>query len=537
VPESVPGDVSDVTPGNTDRVTAALNRAREIEMARAMESGADMGPGTDDADAAGSVRMVASEFGPLYAVRSGGRWHVGDSPEVDGAEFYAFGEPGDDVDAVARVVCGKMRVVADMIERGEYSGNVASMRSLLAKRNVTPAPVVKRTRRAAERKGDKAAVRERLGRDALSAAEIVADMDKGTMLRLTADELTPSAQKSELRDAADGTAGKREGQAKAWARTTDGKCAVVLSDGEGSDITVTLSGRMDMGSAVEIATLVGHVDADGSPLVVAVGKSAGALAPVVGSDADGVTGVCPVCRKSVNVTGSGAVGTHRPSGDTPDGPQLTAREIPAVDVKGEPTRDASKKREREAYRKEVTVTLDPMAPVADQVAAVLAAVRGDADAHGVREEIVAVVERAERAGTVGLMGGRNHGRGDGVAMSPRGSTGYAGWTFDRGEAVSYDESTGELREVRVKAPTSREPMMGGRFGTKTQAEYDALTPRAQKRYRAGVNAKRRAAEAAMESGTRGRRPVLGSDRQGHTTDAGAYFTHTDVAVVRVGESA
>jgi hypothetical protein len=502
-----------------------------------MESGADV----DDAPA-GSLHTVASDFGPLYAVRSGGRWHVGDSPEVDGAEFYAFGEPGDDVDAVARVVCGKMRVVADMIERGEYSGNVASMRSLLAKRNVTPAPIVKRTRRAVERKGDKAAVRERLGRDVLSAAEIVADMDKGAMSRLTADELTPSAQKSELRDAADGTAGKREGQAKAWARTTDGKCAVVLTDETGTELTVTLSGRMDMGSAVKIATLVGHVDADGSPLVVAVGKSAGALAPVVGSDADGVTGVCPVCRTVVKVTGSGGVGSHRPSGEMPDAPQLPGREIPAVDVKGEPTRDASKRREGEAYRQEVRVTLDPMAPVADQVAAVLAAVNGNAKAPGVRAEIVAVVECAERTGTVGLMGARNHGRGDGVAMTPRGQTGYAGWTFDRGEAVQVMED-GTVRETRVDAPTMREPMHGGAFGYLTTAQYETLSKRGKKRYRETVANRRRGAEiargAAVKSGARvtradRARTAVGSRNSGATTDTGAHFRHTDVTVVRVG---
>jgi hypothetical protein len=474
-----------------------------------MESGADV----DDAPA-GSLHTVASDFGPLYAVRSGGRWHVGDSPEVDGAEFYAFGEPGDDVDAVARVVCGKMRVVADMIERGEYSGNVASMRSLLAKRNVTPAPIVKRTRRAVERKGDKAAVRERLGRDVLSAAEIVADMDKGAMSRLTADELTPSAQKSELRDAADGTAGKREGQAKAWARTTDGKCAVVLTDETGTELTVTLSGRMDMGSAVKIATLVGHVDADGSPLVVAVGKSAGALAPVVGSDADGVTGVCPVCRTVVKVTGSGGVGSHRPSGEMPDAPQLSQREIPAVDRNGEPSRDAAKKREAESRE---TVQ----------------------DSEGNTRE-VSTAGRMEFGAPVrgreGLMGGRNHGRSDGVAMVPRGQTGYAGWTFDRGESTEVMED-GTVREVRVKAPTDREPVAGGKYGWLSEAQYASLSKRGKKRYRETVNKRRRAAEAARGKGgvrvARSRKSV-GSGAVGAVTDTGAHFTHTDVTVVRVG---
>jgi hypothetical protein len=410
------------------------------------------------------------------------------------------------------------------------------------------------------------------GEVSVSARESVRELDRESVKRLSPDKPSANAQRDTLRDAADGTAGRREGQAREWARITDGKCAVVVTAEDGEEITVSLSGRMDMVAAVAVAKRIGHVDAAGEPLLIPVGKSAAALAPLaLGGVEDGIQGVCPVCHRVAGLTNSGGIGTHRPSGETPSAPKFPSKEIPAVDGKGEPTRDAAKRRDREAYREEIRVTLDPMAPVEDQVAAVLAAVRGDVDAAGVESVRVAVVERAERRGTSGLMGQRNHGRGDGVAMTPRGESGYAGWTFDKGETVIMENGT--VRQERVKAPTSPEEMAGGKYGTRTVEEYNAMSPRARKRYRSAVNNRAKAASAARAerkaaqtaaavkretvaahkalgsvvsaivaagSGTAPRKSrksvAIGSAAEGTVSHRNAHFTHTDVAVVKVASA-
>jgi hypothetical protein len=402
------------------------------------------------------------------------------------------------------------------------------------------------------------------GEVSVPARESVREVDRESVKRLSSDKPSANAQRDALRDAQNGTAEKRPGQAVEWARITDGKCAVVVTAEDGGEITVSLSGRMDMAAAVAVAKRIGHVNAAGEPLLIPVGKSAAALEPLAlgGGVEDGVHGVCPVCHRVAGLTNSGGIGTHRPSGESPSAPQFPSKEIPAVDGKGEPTRDAAKRRDREAYREEIRVTLDPMAPVEDQVAAVLAAVRGDVDAAGVESVRVAVVERAERLGTNGLMGQRNHGRGDGVAMTPRGESGYAGIM-----------ENGRVRQERVEAPTSLGDMAGGRYGTKTVAEYKALSPRAQKRYRAMVNNRARAAaEARTErkaaqktaavareavaaqkaldsvvsaimsagSGTAPRKSrksvAIGSAAEGTVSHRNAHFTHTDVAVVKVASA-
>jgi len=556
---SVPGDVSESTPGNTDRVTAALETGRKAAAAKAaQEYGTDA---DDDADNA-------------IGERERQEWARADAAKLERSL----------ADREARKAKRDAAVADHKIVLRERRAKRAAAR---AAGESVPAPVVMAA-----------------PKDVPAPACDADGMDKETMLRLTSDvpvkraDGSCAATEAELRDAADGTAGKREGQVRKWVRATDSKCSVRVSvdalgdaakdfgtpDADGM-VTVPLSGRMLMPVAEAVAAGVKGAS------VVPVGKSAGALAPLPlkGGPENGIQGVCPVCREVVTVGGSGGVGTHRAGGVTPDAPQLSQREVPAVDGKGEPTRDAAKRRQGEAYRREVTVTLDPMAPVADQVAAVMAAVNGDARANGVREVTVSLgrgldgrERRTADLSTAGdaqfgassaPVGVRDHGRSDGVAMSPRGETGYAGWTFDRGEAFVQDKVTGQFKEVRVKAPTSRD-VVGGEFGWKSQAEYDAMSKRAQKRYRQTVNTRKQAAQEVREA-ERAARRVAGAKREaagkesaavaldnvmgfladvaagkgetrrkrmqsgttGHNpVDNGAHFTHTDVSVVKVDAS-
>jgi hypothetical protein len=558
-PGPVPGDVSDDTPGNTDRVTAALAAARE--------------------NVAASVREVDSRYGTLYAVESGGRWHVGDSRAVATAdsEFYAMGEPGDDVSAVVSVVCGKMLSVADSVAGGTFTGDADAMRDKLTARGVLPATSV----------GEVPPVKVARKR----AARFVADnsVTKADMLRLNGDAPSPNAERDELRDAAAGVAAKRPRQARAWARVTDGKCAVVLpADGETPERVVTLSGRMLAETVAEIAALTGC----GS---VPVGKSAAAVAPVTGSDAEGITGTsgvkgksghmggltgkCPVCRQVVTLTGSGGIGTHRPDGSTPDAPQLSQRIVPAVDRRGEPTRDAAKRRTGEAYREveevreELTVSVADDAPAGVVAAAVLAVAKGQESAPGVvkvkvtsgkgREGRTSVVSTAGEAqyaapvrGRTGINGARNHGRGDGVAMLPRGESGYAGFKFDDGGSIGPD---GE--KIAAKGPVSTiDPIVGGdKFGTVRESEYLTWSASKRRAYRRKVaqrkavwskGAQARKAERAAKGSpltsmvkeaeqrrakeARKSRVPLGSGRRGNGGTSHLSTAHTDVIVTAFG---
>lgn len=475
----VPGDVSDDTPGNTDRVTAALDAARKITVER--ENGARVTEVRENAPEVPAVREIPSAVGKLYAVESGGRWHVGDSPAVATArsEFYAVGEPGDTREAVVTVVYGKMSTVALAIGRGDYGGDVDAMRALLTRRGVDIPNVTPVKRREPVN-------RERARRE---AEAFVAEhkITRADAVRLASDKLTPGAQAAELRDAAEGVAAKRPKQARAWARITDGKCAVVLpATPEGDpERTVILSGRMLAETAAEVAALAGCG-------TVPVGKSAAAIAPVSGSDAAGITGTsgvkgksghtggitgqCPVCHMIVSLTGSGGIGTHRPDGSTPDGPQLSQRVIPAVDRHGEDSRDAAKRREAESRREETHGE-------GDDAVTVMVSTAGDAKFG------------AERTGRKGIQGARNHGRTDGVAMVPRGESGYAGVRFDDGGSVDLDgksvPSAGPLSEI--------DPVVGGRFGTKRESEYLAMSKSARRRYRAQVARNKAIWEAGRES--------------------------------------
>jgi hypothetical protein len=516
-----PGDVNASTPGNTDRVTAALNAAR--------------------------ARIDAA-------------WDA-DVNDLDDPEFFAPPAPvaapvreitpEDARDAVKRSTDAQRkakRAAAVDVERERLTAQRAKRADAVAAHKVT----------RARRKLDRDAVREATAAHVMGSAGVesgtaplpLTDDMRAAVLAFYADggskspEVVAVESAAERRGMVSGTSGDVVKAAHEWARITDGKCAVVVPadavdeslhgpagvDADGN-ITVTLSGRMHMDKAVAVCDVI-KVDILAG--VVQVGKSAGALAPVPGSDADGITGtsgvkgksghtggihgVCPVCRTVVKLTNSGAVGTHRPDGSTPDAPQLSAREIPAVDVHGEATRDAAKLREREA--------------------------EGDDDTS--RRKVAASDKfSAERSGVKGLRGSRNMGALDGVAMVPRGESGYAGMRFDDGESVDLDGNV-----IKVQAPTSEiDPVVGGVFGDRRQSEYDAMSKAQRRRYRAKVARNRavweagrdkrkaqRAAQGMPRSDMRAARKAaaVGSSRQGHTHSHHLASKHTDTVVTPVG---
>jgi hypothetical protein len=272
------------------------------------------------------------------------------------------------------------------------------------------------------------------------------------------------------------TTERRDAEVKIIARLTDGKCAAEITGEDGTARLVTLSGRMDMDTVTEIAAMIPGAS------VVPVGKSAGALAPKEGTASlDAGTndvGVCPVCAKEVRLTASGAIGTHRPSGETPSGPKLTQRSVPAINDKGEPERDAQKKRDAEAYVDELAVDVDDMAAPGVVAAAVLAAVKGDAEAENVKAVRTPVVPVTESG--LSPVGVRDHGQSDGVAMLPIGESGYAGVKFDDGGSFDLDGKPVEAEGVLVS------DIKGGWFGHLTEDEYLALSKNARRRYRAKV---------------------------------------------------
>lgn len=531
VPDAVDAFVADLyAPDNSPepgRPLASEAGRKEFVWADAVGEGADM-------IAVSALGDVVSGGDHVYVVWSGGMWHAGDAVPMIDATYYGQGESPDDA---VKIVLHKRAVVADY----ERADREESGTALPGDVDASTPGNTDRVTAALE------ATRERVSRAALDAlgADVVAS--------LSSNVLSPNARAAELRDAQSGVAAKRPVQARAWARITDGKCAVVVSadeleDGTGADadgnVTVTLSGRMRLDKATAVAALCGGN-------VIPVGKTSGALAPQGGSDADGVHGVCPVCHMEVSLTNSGAVGTHRPDGSTPDAPQLSQREIPAVDTHGEATRDAAKKRDAEAYRDDVAVTVDVMAPVSKQVAAVLAAVAGNADAPGVKAVRVPVVDAGATDGererrTTGIKGGRNQGRSDGVAMVPLGESGYAGVKFDDGRG-STDENG---KAIRADGPMSEvDPIKGGPFGTVRESVYNAMSASARRRYRAKVAHNRAVWEAGRDkrkaeraergmprSDMRAARKAasIGSSRQGHTYSHHMSTKDTDVTVTVVG---
>lgn len=530
------GDVTESTPGNTDRVQAALDAANKARPASAPTAeqpkigdalsweygrgeyvwATAEGEGADYI-ALSALRETMTGDGHVYVLHSGDRWHAGTSVPVIDAELYVHGDTPDD--AVSGVVY-RAKIVAGMRERAAVAERLP----------VDPGETAI---------GRQVAVARERGRLSRQAAE--REITRADAARLSGDKPSANAEADAVKDVESGQAAKREGQAVAVARATDGKCAAEVSQEDGTTVLVTLSGRMALDKITPIAEAIGAE-------IIPVGKAAGALAPVPGSDADGITGVCPLCHEAVKLTNSGAVGTHRNGGATPDAPQLSQREIPAVDRRGEPTRDASKRRESEAYVKDCTVTLPGDAPVADQVAAVLAAVAGVDDAPGVAKTLEPVVEHASAA----PVGVRDHGRSDGVAMVPLGQTGYAGVKFDDGETFTVDgKSVKSVDGVKVKAPMVSD-VVGGYFGYLTEAQYQALGKNARRNYRRKVaqneakfRAGKRAQRAkAIENGLAltaaerrqaRERAALGSRDEGFTRRGAHMATrHTDTAVVTVG---
>lgn len=463
------------------------------------------GDGADYVAVSGMVDTVTGTD-HVYVVESGGMWHAGSSVPIIGAQWYAQGETPD---VAVRVLRIKVKGTdAPGAVSDATPGNTSRVDAALKRATAVAAERERRERQAAERETRKAKqvaaptladviamrkaveMREAAESDAVPVkrarrkAVVVPDRNNAETLAVLDPAPSPRAVAAEDiqrdREAADKfLAAQRAAQITAIRRTTDSKCAVALplEDGTGERL-VTLSGRMALADAEAIAELVGCD-------VIPVGKLNGALAPRDGSvslDADNNdVGVCPVCAQEYRLTGSGGIGTHRPDGSTPSGPVLTQREVPAVDRNGEPTRAASKKREAEAAkeRAELTVSLPDDAPAERVAAAVLAAVKGDRKASGVKSvgEAVRVPVADSGKAPVGV---RDLGRSDGVAMLPIGETGYAGMKFDDGGTFDLDGQ--EVDAVGVLFSEIK----GGMFGHLTFTEYGKLSKAGRRDYRRKV---------------------------------------------------
>lgn len=326
-------------------------------------------------------------------------------------------------------------------------------------------PEVKRAAKRAVTKADRRKARDaeraRLARQedkrAWGQVAQIADAERERRAAAVAEHVAEHGTSPEVKAVQRAKAGRSnrpnaEAEAKAVAKITDGKCAVEYTDPDTGEVKIqTVHGRLNAGVAEILAGMLGTE-------TVPAGKQA-ALVPFPVKDADpDITGLCPVCRNEIRVTNSGGVGTHRPGGVTPDGPQLSGRSVPAVDLDGGDTADASKRRAAEAYTVETVTTAD-----------------GET-----AERVTPVVERAKKAGAAA--GARDHGRSDGVAMLPLGETGYAGVKFD-------DESRVGVLSI-----------VGGRYGYLTGPEYAEIknNPTLKRRYWKTVKANERRAAAARE---------------------------------------
>lgn len=262
--------------------------------------------------------------------------------------------------------------------------------------------------------------------------------------------------------------------AKIIAGLTDGKCAAEIPDVPAEDGTprtklVTLSGRMAMDTVAPIAELLG-VD------VIPVGKSAGALSPRKGTDVDGVKGVCPLCREQITLTNSGGVGTHRPGGVSPSGPQLSGTAVDTVahgGSGGATPRDASNARRatRKATDRRPARRADMGAAYVQGTQETLSVAVSDDGKVSFDIEPATCEKDATRTPVVpraamAPKGVRDDGRSDGVAMLPLGESGYAGQKFD-------DE-----RGVGVLSIVGGEKWDGALTG----AEYRKLGAGARRRY-------------------------------------------------------
>lgn len=168
-------------------------------------------------------------------------------------------------------------------------------------------------------------------------------------------------------------------------------------------------------------------------------KGTDKVAAKPGTDTDGTHGTCPVCQTFAPLTGKGFIGTHTITGEIePVSPTLSQKSVKIVDTgsqHGAPS-DAAKKRDAEAYT--VTKTGKGKNKVVTKTPNVPTTTAGQSP-----------------------IGQRDHGMSDGPAMLPRG-------TYANG-------STPDKTVTTI-------PMVGGRNGTLTSAEYAKLSRSAQRNY-------------------------------------------------------
>lgn len=315
----------------------------------------------------------------------------------------------------------------------------------------------KRVRRAAEVKAEREAARvkredaikaEREGRAARTASpgpterakrEAAAAAERMRAEREAAERAERAPEKVASKAEQRKRAARRDSEARAIARVTDGKCAVLIIDPdstERAEMLLPVRGRLAPKYGAAIVAAAPSVE------LLPVGKNAVAIKARPGTDTDGVHGVCPFCWERVALTGSGAIGTHRIGGVTPDGPQLSERVTEAVDRNGGTARDSAKRRKAEG----------------ESGVRVAGTTRGGKS----RRVEQVVTHRAENAGAA--VGIRDHGRSDGPALVPLGETGYAGMKFDD------ERKLGAMANV------------GGAFGWLSSREYGELSRTQQRRY-------------------------------------------------------
>ena len=224
--------------------------------------------------------------------------------------------------------------------------------------------------------------------------------------------------------------------------------------------------------------------ADGT-LVLMHGRSK--IAPVPGSESRDTTGaetgVCPVCRTEVRLTGSGYVPTHRPGNVQADGPVLSQRSVPVVD-EGAPVADMAKVQNERAYE---THDEDGNLIKPKDVE--------KARKEGKKLTVTPVVVEAPNAGAA--VGSRDHGRSDGVAMTagdlppvqPQG----------KGYAAKAGTMALPVGRPRPDAQVINDVCVGGRYGYLTQEEYDALSRTRQRAYWRHVATNRERAARARKT--------------------------------------
>jgi hypothetical protein len=237
------------------------------------------------------------------------------------------------------------------------------------------------------------------------------------------------------------------------AKITDGKCSREVTGTDGVTVLVPIHGKN------------GIQPVPGTVTVVEGGSEAG---------------VCPECRTFVRLTGKGSIPTHRPGNVTADGPVLSQKNVPTVE-NGTAVADAAKAREEEAY-----ITTGP-----DGTKLTEKEVR-DTVKNGGEVMVVPVVPTAPAAKAA--VGCRDHGRSDGVAMTP----GDLRPVQPKGKGWAARAGTMALPVGRPcpDAQVIRDVMHGGTFGYLTEADYAVLTRTQQRTYWRNVRTMRDRAQNA-----------------------------------------